>query len=306
MMLHRLILSLLLLLAMPMARADMAIHLILSENGPAYQEVAETFRKGIGARASVKTWALTELAPSQLKSLSRSAVLLVPIGVKAARLVAENYSGFAHVLCLMVPRAVSGNLEWSSVPGQNKSAAVFIDQPLARTLSLIEATFPQARRVGLMISPENSVITKALGQESMRRKLSFNVEPVATPLEVAPALRRLLPDSDVLLLVPDAMAINAGNAQNVLLTTYRYRVPVVGFSQGLAKAGAVASVYSSPTQIGRQGTQMALRLIETGELPHAQHASEFSIAFNPHVARSLGMSAPNEAEIRQKLGAQDD
>lgn len=305
-MFRRLILSLLLLLVLPLARADLAVHLILSENGPAYQEVAETFCKGIGSHATVKTWALTELAPSQLKSLSRTMVLLVPVGVKAARLVAENYSGFAHVLCLMVPRAVVGNLEWSSAPGPGRNAAVFIDQPLARTLNLIEATFPQARRVGLMISPENSVIAKALAQESSRRKFIYNVEQIATPLDVAPALRRLLPDSDVLLLVPDAMAINAGNAQNVLLTTYRYRVPVVGFSQGLAKAGAVASVYSSPVQIGRQGIQMALRLIETGELPHAQHASEFSIAFNPHVARSLGMSAPNEAEIRLKLGAQDD
>lgn len=305
-MLRRLILLLLLLLAMPMARADMAVHLILSEDGTAYKEVAEAFRKGMGTRASIKTWALNELAPGQLKSLSRTAVLLVPVGVKAARLVAENYSGIAYVMCLMVPRALSGNLEWSSVPTPNKSSAVFIDQPLARTLSLIEATFPLARRVGLMVSPENSVISKALAQESIRRKLSYNVEQVATPLDVAPALRRMLPESDVLLLVPDAMAINAGNAQNVLLTTYRYRVPVVGFSQGLAKAGAVASVYSSPSQIGRQGAQMALRLIETGELPHAQHASEFSIAFNSHVARSLGMSAPNEVEIKQKLGAQDE
>jgi len=117
-------------------------------------------------------------------------------------------------------------------------------------------------------------------------------------------LREILPEVDVLLLVPDGIAFHAGNARNVLLTTYRYRVPVVGFSQGLSKAGAVAAVYSSPEQIGRQGARMAMRWRpESGDLPPPQHADEFSISFNPYVARSLGIVLPDAAETGRKLGA---
>jgi ABC-type uncharacterized transport system substrate-binding protein len=305
-MLRRLTLFLLLLLAMPMARAELAVHLILSEDGAAYNEVAESFRTGVGTRASIKIWALAELAPSQLKSLSLTDVLLVPVGVKATRFVAKHHAGQAPVLALMIPRATSEKLTWPAGLARKKISAVFIDQPPERSLALVEAAFPAARNVGLVVSSENEAVAKALAKEASRRNLRLNVETVTGAEDLPAALRKVLAGSDVLLLVPDAIAINTSNAQNVLLTTYRFRIPVVGFSKGLTKAGAVVSVYSSPAQIGSQGGLFALRLDETGKLPSPQHASENSIAFNPHVARSLGLVLPDEAEIRRKLESKND
>jgi len=286
--------------------AEGVIHLILSDQGNAYQETAEAFRDGVGQRQVVKIWALADLGASQAKSMTQTDDLVVPVGVKAARFVAEHHAGQAAVLSLMIPRAISEKLQWPVSLGRKKISAVYIDQLANRSLGLIAAAFPAARRVGLLISAENAAVAKLLTQEAVRHNLKLNMETVDAADDVAPALRRVLPESDVLLLVPDAIAINAGNAQNVLLTTYRFRIPVIGFSQGLAKAGAVASVYSSPAQIGRQGAQIATRQREGGELPPSQHAGEFSLAFNAHVARSLGISLPNEGDIRRKLGAQSE
>jgi putative tryptophan/tyrosine transport system substrate-binding protein len=302
--LRSLLLCLILLVFRP-AWADGAIHLILSETGAAYQDAAEAFRAGVGAGRAVKFLALADVAPSQLQHLSRGGELIVPIGVKAARFVAENHSGQAAVLTLMVPRAAGERLEWPSSLGRKKTSFVYIDQPASRSLDLIAEVFPKAHRIGVVISPESAGIAKLLGQEAGRRQLSLNLETVVAPEEVAGALHHVLQESDVLLLVPDALVVNAANAQNVLLTTYRHRVPVVGFSQGLSKAGAVTSVYSSPGQIGRQGAQLALRWLESGELPTPQPAAEFSLSFNNHVARSLGLVLPNESEIRRRLGASE-
>lgn len=288
------------------AWAEGVIHLILSDQGGAYQETAEAFRDGVGQRQVVKIWALADLGASQVQSMTRTDDLVVPVGVKAARFIAEHHAGQAAVLSLMIPRAVSEKLQWPVSLGRKKISAVYIDQLANRSLGLIAAAFPAARRVGLLVSVENAAVAKLLIQEAVRHNLKLNMETVDAADDVAPALRRVLPESDVLLLVPDAIAINAGNAQNVLLTTYRFRIPVIGFSQGLAKAGAVASVYSSPAQIGRQGARMAVRQGEEGELPPPQHAGEFSLAFNAHVARSLGISLPNEGDIRRKLGAQSE
>lgn len=283
------------------ARADDVVHLILSGSGDAYQEVADAFRTG-SRNASVKVWSMADLDAGQVQTLTRASDLVAPVGVKAARFVSEHHSGRAPVLMLMIPRAASEKLSWPANLPRKTVSAVFIDQPPSRSLALVAAAFPTARRVGLVISPENAAVAKLLVQESPRHGLSLNVEVVNSADAVSPALRRVLADSDVLLLVPDAIAINAGNAQNVLLTTYRFRTPVVGFSQGLSKAGAVASVYSSPEQIGLQGAQFANRLFDGGELPQQQHANEFSISFNQHVARSLGVVLQNETDIRRKLG----
>jgi putative ABC transport system substrate-binding protein len=295
----------LLCLAVASARAEITVHLILSESGPAYLESANAFSAGLSPRQNIKIWPLADISAVQLQNLSRSSEqLLVPVGVKAANFVAEHHLGQAPVLTLMIPRSVSEKLQWPGNLPRKKISAVYIDQPAGRSLALLKATFPAARRVGLVISPENAAVAKSLALEAGRRNLQLNVETVTTADAVSSALRRVLADSDVLLLVPDGIAINAGNAQNVLLTTYRFRIPVVGFSQGLSKAGAVASVYSSPAQIGQQGAQFAQRLIETGEFPPPQHANENSISFNLHVARSLGLVLPNEADIRLKLEAQ--
>lgn len=303
---HLLLASLVWLAALP-AWGDGGIQLILSESGGAYLEAAEAFRAGIGSRRSVRVWNLADMSAGQVQAMSRGGDLLVPVGVKAARYVADQHGGKAPVLALMLPRAAAERIRWPAALGRGKLTYVFIDQPASRTLALVEEAFPSARRVGVVISEENQGAVKLLAQEAARRKLELKQEIIAAADEVAPALRRLLPDSDVLLLVPDTLAINSGNAQNVLLTTYRYRKPVVGFSQGLAKAGAVAAAYSSPAQIGRQGAQIATRwFVDEGELPPPQPAAEFSLAFNARVARSLGLNIVDEGEIRRNLGAQDE
>jgi ABC-type uncharacterized transport system substrate-binding protein len=296
-------------LAMQPVWAEGGIHLVLSDSGNAFQEAAKAFRAAVGIGRVTKVSSLAELTADQVVEMARTSSLIVPVGTAAARFVAQNYpveksAGQASVLSLMIPRALSEKLPWPVSLGRKKISAVYFDQPVSRSIGLIRAAFPDARRVGLLVSGENAGVARLLTQEAARHSIQIVPVTVDSADEVAQALRQVLPDSDVLLLVPDAIAINAGNAQNVLLTTYRYRVPVLGFSQGLSKAGAVASLYSSPAQIGSQGAQMAIRLDESGDLPPAQHASTFSIAFNPHVARSLGVNLPNEADIRRKLGAQ--
>ncbi len=288
------------------ASAENVVHLILSEDAAAYQEVANSFRAGIGPRLNVKVWTLADIDVAQVRNLTGGSDLVVPVGVKATRFVAAQHAGQAPVLALMIPRATSEKLKWPAGMSRKKISAVFIDQPPERSLTLVEAAFPAARNVGLVISSENEAVAKALAREAARRNLRLTVETITGPEALPSALRRVLAESDVLLLVPDAVAINASNAQNVLLTTYRFRIPVVGFSQGLTKAGAVVSVYSSPAQIGLQGAQFAARLVEMGELPVPRHARESSFAFNSYVARSLGVVLPSEAEIRRKLESKND
>ena len=303
----RVLLILLTWLAFTPVWADGVVHLLASEAGGAYREAADAFRAAFAARRPVKFWTLAELDNRQIRALTSENNLIVPIGLKAARAVAEQHGGQAAVLTLMIPHVSAERLVWPANLPRRKVSHVHIDQPVSRTLSLVEAVFPRASRIGLVVSAENAEAVKGFQQEAARRHLSLNLEWVARPEQVAPALRGVLPEADVLLLLPDSVAFHAGNAQNVLLTTYRYRVPVVGFSRGLAKAGAVAVVYSSPAQIGRQGARMASRWKpESGDLPAAQHADDFSIAFNSHVARSLGVILPDLGEARRKLGAVDE
>ena len=303
----RWVLACLVACVLPPAWGDGTVQLIASEEGGAYREAAEAFRAAFGAVHPLRSWQLAQLDGAQLRALSGEHDLIVAIGLRAARTLALHYGGQAAVLTLMLPRASAERLLWPVGVPRRKVSHVYIDQPASRTLGLVVAAFPQARRVALVVSSENAEAVKSLQQDAARRRLSLNLNTVAQADEVAPALREVLPDSDVLLLLPDSISIHAGNVQNVLLTTYRHRVPVVGFSPGLAKAGAVAAVSSSPAQIGRQGGLMALHWKpESGDLPASRDSDAFSVVFNPQVARSLGVILPDLAQVRKLLGAEED
>lgn len=284
-------------------RADFAGHLILSEDAAVYREAAAAFQQELAAPRGVRVWTLGELEPGRLRALTAENQLIVPIGLKAAREVAREHAGRAAVLSLMLPRVGAEQLAWPAQLPRRKVSHVPIDQPASRSLGLIAAALPQASRVGLVLSGENADLLAALRQEAARRHFSLRLEQVTRGEEVAPALRELLPEVDALLLLPDSIAMHAGNARNVLLTTYRHRTPAVGFSEGLSRAGAVASLYSTPAQIGRQGARMAARWQAEGELPPPRAAEEFSVDYNRQVARSLNVELTPLEQVRARLGA---
>jgi ABC-type uncharacterized transport system substrate-binding protein len=103
--------------------------------------------------------------------------------------------------------------------------------------------------------------------------------------------------------LPDPLVFNKGTVQSLLLTTYRYQDPVIGFSQAYVKAGALAAVYSSPEQIGRQTGEALVRVLAGRALllPLPEYPKYFSVSVNYQVARSLGLSVGDEALIYQKL-----
>ena len=82
------------------------------------------------------------------------------------------------------------------------------------------------------------------------------------------------------------------------------RVPLIGFSAGLAKAGALLSLYSTAQQQGVQGAAIARGVLVDGdELPPPQHPRHFTVRVNTHVARSMGLSLPDDATLARALEA---
>jgi ABC-type uncharacterized transport system substrate-binding protein len=88
----------------------------------------------------------------------------------------------------------------------------------------------------------------------------------------------------------------------LLLTTYRAQVPVVGFSEGLVKAGALLGLFSTAQQMGKQGAEIVSRVLAgDAGLPAPQYPRYFTVRINNSVARSLGISLPDETALGTAL-----
>ena len=145
----------------------------------------------------------------------------------------------------------------------------------------------------------------ALAAAAMERKLRLSAQQVMGESDLAPALQKLLPDTDLLLALPDAAVFNAGTIQLILLSTYRHQRPLIGFSASYTRAGAILSLFSTPRQIGAQAADMLRAALASGRLPPPQYPREFQVAANPHVARSLGLSLDSEDGLLQRLREMD-
>ncbi len=133
------------------------------------------------------------------------------------------------------------------------------------------------------------------------QKIQVTGELIPDASEIIPALEHLLGASDMLLVLPDALLYNKNDIQGVLLTSYRYHVPLIGYSQALVRAGAIVALYSKPQQIGYHAAEVAIRNLDTGELPAPQYPKYFTVSINQQVARSLNISMPDEIELQTAL-----
>ncbi len=120
------------------------------------------------------------------------------------------------------------------------------------------------------------------------------VEELAPGDDINRALNRIAPN-EVLLAMPDSAVYNAENIRNILLSTYRHKQGVIGFSADMVKAGALASTYSDIADINAQVAELAEAFVASGELAPPQFPRYFSTIVNEGVARSLDIEVDDAA-----------
>lgn len=293
------------LLAVSATSASAArVVVVLSNDSAPYQEVYQVIRAVLddSGHEVVREYA----AALPARSLS-DAKLAVAVGVGAADAVAVQ-PGRTPVLAVLVPRI------WYQKTGQARLAdngrravsAIYLDQPFERQALLIRLAFPEARRVGVLLSTGQRGLIDDLEAGLRTQKLALSYELVSEDQRLALPLESVLTEADVLLAVPDPQVLNASTAQSLLLTSYRYRDPVVGYSRSLTRAGALLSLHSSPAQIGRQAAAWVSNALNAPavRLPVPAYPAYFSVSVNEQVARSLGFVVPPENELEKRMGGE--
>jgi ABC-type uncharacterized transport system substrate-binding protein len=104
-----------------------------------------------------------------------------------------------------------------------------------------------------------------------------------------------------LLALPDSAVYNDSTIRNILLATYHRGIPLIGYSSGYVKAGALCAVYSTPEQIAAQAAQLIFKFKDTHKLPAPQYPQEFEVTVNPQVADSLGLQIKNATALHDEI-----
>jgi len=278
---------------------------VLSEDAAPYQEVYQVIRAYLDDSPHEASRVYAEnLTAASLND----ARLAVAVGVGAAEALAALPER-PPVLVILVPRAwylKTGRTRLSS--GSRRSlSAIYLDQPFERQALLIRLALPDVRRVGVLLSAEQSGVVSELEGALRAQRLSLVYATLTGDERLITPLETVLSEADLLLALPDPLVFNRNTAQSLFLTSYRYRDPVLGYSRSLTRAGALLSLHSSPAQIGRQAAEWIGSAIQGGavSLPSPAYPSYFSVSINDQVARSLGFTLPSEADLEKRLAGEN-
>lgn len=276
----------------PAQAAPLRVTLLISEESAASTAFAESLSARLpGDRYTIKV-SRTEVAGD-------GADMYVAVGVKAATQLAAKD---VPVLDVFVPRNSFEHLP-RAASARAVGSAIYLDQPMERQLALLTNALPGLRHVGVLYTeppPELAGLRRLLAE----RKIRLHERGVDQAHQLNDALEAVLEESEVLFVLPDADIYNASTIRNILLTSYRKQVPLVGISQAYVKAGALCAVYSSPEQVAAQAVTMIERFASSGKLPAAQYPVDFVVSVNIQVARSLDLHIKDAERLREEIRRQ--
>lgn len=275
------------------------ITLALSDNGGPYAEFANALSDALEG----SNWKITATGKSTpitppITPPAGSPDLIITAGGDALRQTLAR-TPTAPIIATLLPRKNYENILAEAGRGRSRITAIYLDQPPARQAVFLRQLLPGQKRIGMLVSSETRGTAGPFRQTFASAGLTLDAEDSDTDSTLLPALNALLPRVNALLAMPDSTIYKRDNIKAILITSYRHQRPVVAFSAAFVNAGALAALYSTPTQIARQTADMVANLGPT--LPPPTTPSLFAIAINQNVALALGLVVPDEATIRRAM-----
>lgn len=229
--------------------------------------------------------------------------LAVAVGTRAAAKFCSRHLGVPALLALIPKPTYDASLGLACNDNAVSHSAVFLDQPLTRQAAAARLTLPHHPRAAMLLGPESRTQRAKILSALKRAELEPVLIDVDRVADIFYALERAAAPGTVLLALPDPLVFTARTASHILLGAYRYRIPVVGYSESYARAGALLAVFSSPEQMAQQVSEIVRRAIQNpaAALPPPQYPKYFSVTINRQVARSFGLTLPSDAELHTQL-----
>lgn len=289
-----------------LALATLALARSASVSAAEKEEPAQGFRYQIVARddSAVTRRIVDDLVPRLMPIFAgfrtelaqRRRMLYVAIGPAALRDVTARRCD-----CVVISAYTSSQVFHEIVGALPPAAArevtaVYAEPAPSDQLRLAELLYRRPVRVAAILGASTAFLKPALAADRMVVVDAGEQAPDAG--REGGGINRVLKQigqTDVLLALPDSAVYNTENIRNILLSTYRHKQGVIGFSADMVKAGALATTYSDVEDINAQVAELAAGYIDGGELAPPRFPHYFRTVVNEGVARSLDIDVSEAA-----------
>lgn len=240
---------------------DARVVVLVSHNAKPYEDALEGIRSCFaanGIKARIEIIRLNGNAAGTAKALEKAGKekvdLVLPLGSLATSEACKTGNGIPMVAGLIV------NME--EIESGSSFAAVLLSFPIEVQLRWIKQMLPDCRHIGILYSParihcnmENATrLAQGMGLKLIPQK-------VESPSEIPSALEYLSKEVDALWGIPDDLVYTPQTAREILLFSFRNKIPLIGISREWVKAGALYALECDYRELGFQCGEKALRLL---------------------------------------------
>lgn len=282
------------------------ILLIASKSIPAYVEVLSRITSQLHEENSqAYEFDLHYLAAdADLEADFPRAKYIVTVGSAAAAMVYSRKPEVPVVSVLITENSFStlARKYYGSIDAAfaARVSSICLEQPITRSIQLAKLLIPDVSDIGLMLGPASTQRKGWLKEHISNSGMNSDFVEISAKDNPIHKIEPVLSRSDVFIPLSDSRLINIATAKWILHLSYRHKVPVIAFSKSYLKAGALAAIYSSPSDVARDTAEWLLNVgeLEAGGLYKPNH---YSLNFNQSVAANLKIKLKAEKTYRKQF-----
>ena len=257
-----------------------------------YAQAVQGFKKSMPPDVHLTEYTLPESA-TDARELGQSIRadrpnLVLAVGLKAALIAKTEIPDVPIVFCLVLRPDLHG------LPAPNMTGLSMQVSPKVQ-LEQIKRLTPRVRRIGVLHADKGEGSTlesaehhaKALG-------LQLIALAVAEQEQVVDALHALLPQIDLLWLLPDRKIVTETLLPIILNSALDARIPIFGFSSTMVQRGALGALVVDPIEAGEQAGRIARALLHNPASRGNQiiQPAHPRLMLNLNTAAFLGLTPP--------------
>ena len=271
--------------------AEQQTTIISSSSSNYHKSLVESIQSNL-SNTDIK---IRNLDIDQQETINTNDNLIISVGNKAAEFLDQNSLSNTQI------KVITKIDPDEKLPKYNEYH-LSMTHSVCQQFALIKLLDTDWSTVSTLLSSPNIGLTKMLEACATQHKLKLKTIVISKYVNIIDALNSSLANSDVLLALPDPSVYNARTVKSILLTTYRHRVPVIGFSESFVRAGALAAIHSSSEQLGKQIAEIIKKHYTDEPInKHFMYPEYFDVVINKDVAKSLGINTPIRTVLTEKL-----
>jgi putative tryptophan/tyrosine transport system substrate-binding protein len=267
--------------------------LVISNNTDTpYRETIAGFKSQIGTATKHN---ITELSLAQIQTLSNAEFeglkpdLIFTLGNESLKWVSLKTS--------RIPIVATMVLKDDTFKRASNITGVSLSYTLQTQVQWLKRFFPQQTSVAILYNPAENAGTvneaKAISQQAGLKLVPI---PVETPKELPYALEQLATNVELLLAIPDETVMSANTAREVLLASFRNKVPLIGLSENWVKSGAFYALSWDYSDLGKQCGDMAFKVLTGTPISTiaTNHPRKVAYTINAKIAAHMSIDIPSE------------